>query len=62
VGTRIGRAGEWVRESAERDAARAPRGRRVPMAEIQWRHDLMPALDEARAGDKAVLIDFFSPT
>jgi hypothetical protein len=32
------------------------------MATIQWRHDLMAALDEARASDKAVLIDFFSPT
>jgi hypothetical protein len=32
------------------------------MAEIQWRDDLTTALDEARAEDKAVLVDFFSPT
>jgi hypothetical protein len=32
------------------------------MAEVQWRRDLMQGLDEARSADKAVLIDFFSPT
>jgi hypothetical protein len=32
------------------------------MAAIQWRDDLMTALDEARAQDKGVLVDFFSPT
>jgi hypothetical protein len=32
------------------------------MAEVRWRHDLMQGLDEARTEDKAVLVDFFSPT
>ncbi len=32
------------------------------MSNIDWKHELPPALAAARSADRLVLLDFFSPT